>query len=259
MFQLGFRFFEKALTGIDRRARAEQPPAPVADDSLLAWKHGLSVKIVRRPRARRYLLRLEHDGTARLVIPRRGNRAEALRFLERSETWLVERHRQWQARGIQRPQPWRDGARFLYRGEETLLRIEESGPRVRLHFADQEFTAAPHADYREPVRAHLRRLAERELAPRTMELAREHGITVSRVTVRAQKTRWGSCSARGAISLNWRLVHAPVFVRDYLIIHELMHRREMNHSRRYWKHVAAAFPDYRAAEAWLKRTRLETL
>jgi predicted metal-dependent hydrolase len=254
MFQLGFRFFEKALTGLDRRA--EKIPAPATDESSLAWKHGLSVKILRRPRARRYLLRLEHDGTARLVIPRRGNRAEALHFLERSEAWLLDRHRRWQARALQHPQLWREGTRFLYRGEETVLHVHETG---RIHFSDQAFTVAPQADYREPVRAHLRRLAERELPPRTLELAREHGVTVSRVTVRGQKTRWGSCSARGTISLNWRLIHAPLFVRDYLIIHELMHRREMNHSKRYWKHVAAACPDYRAAETWLKRTRLETL
>jgi predicted metal-dependent hydrolase len=100
-------------------------------------------------------------------------------------------------------------------------------------------------------------VAERELPGRTWELARLHGIAISRVTVRAQKTRWGSCSARGSISLNWRLVQAPWSVVDYLIIHELMHRRQMNHSARYWQLVAEACPDYRAAELWLKRHRLD--
>jgi predicted metal-dependent hydrolase len=75
--------------------------------------------------------------------------------------------------------------------------------------------------------------------------------------VRAQKTRWGSCSARGTISLNWRLIQAPPGVVDYLIIHELMHRREMNHSARYWKLVAQAFPDYRRAEQWLKKSGID--
>ena len=109
------------------------------------------------------------------------------------------------------------------------------------------------------VQARLRELAERELPPRTRELARVHGISIRSVTVRGQKTRWGSCSARGAISLNWRLIQAPPFVLDYLIIHELMHRQQMNHSPRYWKLVAAAFPRYREAEAWLKKTRIEGL
>lgn len=104
---------------------------------------------------------------------------------------------------------------------------------------------------RQVLMAALRALAEHELPPRTHALAHEHGIRISRVTVRAQRSRWGSCSADGAISLNWRLIHAPPAVRDYLIIHELMHRRQMNHSARYWREVAAACPDYEEAEKWL--------
>jgi predicted metal-dependent hydrolase len=254
MLQLGFQFVDQLLGG--RGARVE----PGADATALVWKHGLTVRIVRRPQARRYLLRLERDGAARLVIPRRGNRAEALRFLERSEGWLLERRRRWQALAAKRPEVWGDGARFLYRGEETVLRVEaEADGRLRLGFADQSWSAPARADYREAVTARLRSLAEAELPPRTLELAARHGIAVARVTVRGQRTRWGSCSARGTISLNWRLVQAPVLVRDYLIVHELMHRREMNHSARYWRLVAAAFPAYREAEAWLKGTRLEGL
>lgn len=129
---------------------------------------------------------------------------------------------------------------------------------VRLHFADQTIIAPrEQSDYRDIILRHLRHLAERELPERTAELARQHGIKIHRVTVRAQKTRWGSCSAKGTVSLNWRLIQAPPEVQDYLIIHELMHRREMNHSARYWKLVAEACPTYRDAERWLKKFRLE--
>jgi len=226
-------------------------------DRPLVWKHGITIHIVFRPRARRYLLGLRPDGTARLVIPRRGSEAEGIRFLERSEAWLLKRVAHWRSRSEVRA-PWVDGSRFLFRGEETPLRVEMADGGVRLGFADQSI-AVPHAlaDYREVVLKHLRRIAERELPARTRELALHHGIVVHRVTVRAQKTRWGSCSARGTISLNWRLIHAPSFVVDYLIIHELMHRREMNHSARYWKLVAAAFPDYQRAEQWLKKSGIE--
>ena len=103
-----------------------------------------------------------------------------------------------------------EGSRFLFRGEETALHVEKEEGGQRLRFSDQSVTV-PDAlpDYREVVLDHLRRLAERELPVRTRELALQHGITVHRVSVRAQKTRWGSCSARGTISLNWRLIHAP--------------------------------------------------
>lgn len=246
MLQLALDF----LTG-----RKVAKPARATAPNSFVWKHGLTVKLVRPARARRYLLRLNPDGTVRLAIPRRGSKTEALRFLERSEAWLLKRREQWQNRVDER-QPWQDGTPFLYRGEMVTLRVENG----RLSFAEQTVKiVAPHADYRAPVLAHLRRLAERELPARTLELAARHGVTIKRVSVRAQKTRWGSCSARGTISLNWRIVQAPILVRDYLIVHELMHCREMNHSRRYWKLVAEAFPEWREAERWLKSHRLEAL
>ncbi len=109
----------------------------------------------------------------------------------------------------------------------------------------------PPVDWPDPTREWLTR-ARRELVPRVGELAHQHGLRVSRVSIRRQRSRWGSCSRRGAISLNWRLAHAPAHVRDYVIIHELMHLREMNHSPRFWAHVDAAFPGRETAEQWLK-------
>jgi len=109
----------------------------------------------------------------------------------------------------------------------------------------------PPPDWPAPTREWLAR-ARRELIPRVGELAHQHGLSISRVSIRRQRSRWGSCSRRGVISLNWRLAHAPDQVRDYVIIHELMHLREMNHSSRFWAHVDAAFPQRSAAEQWLK-------
>jgi predicted metal-dependent hydrolase len=236
---------------------AVPPPAPAPTFQLDGTV--IALRIIPSPRARRYLLRLDDDGTARLVIPRRGSRAEALRFLERSRAWLERRHRQWLARRQTR-QAWHDGATILFRGEQATLRVTDDLFGATIAFADQTVRVKEcAADYRPAIQAHLRALAEQELPPRTRELARHHGIAIARVIIRAQKTRWGSCSASGTISLNWRLIHAPPFVQDYLIIHELMHRRQMNHSARYWKLVADAFPRWREAETWLKRTRIETL
>jgi predicted metal-dependent hydrolase len=252
MLQLTLDFLGQQL---DRFKPVRSPRTRI--DRALLWKHGITVHLVFRPRARRYLLGVQPDGTARLVIPRRGSEAEGIRFLERSEPWLLKRLAQWRSRSEAR-QSWVEGARFLFRGEDIGLRVEKDEMGVRLSFADQ-IISAPKAlpDYRAIVLAHLRRVAERELPGRTRELALLHGIVVHRVSVRAQKTRWGSCSVRGTISLNWRLIHAPPHVVDYLIIHELMHRRQMNHSALYWKLVAQACPDYRRAERWLKSSRIE--
>ena len=75
---------------------------------------------------------------------------------------------------------------------------------------------------------------------------------MSRVSIRNQRSRWGSCSSRGAIALNWRLIQMPAEVSDYVILHELMHLREPNHSRQFWREVAAVCDGWRDAERWLK-------
>jgi predicted metal-dependent hydrolase len=98
----------------------------------------------------------------------------------------------------------------------------------------------------------LRERARTELPARLLELAALHGMTVTGVSIRNQRTRWGSCGRDGNISLNWRLVLMPPAVRDYVLIHELMHLRRLDHSPAYWKLVAAACPEYRDARQWLR-------
>jgi len=97
----------------------------------------------------------------------------------------------------------------------------------------------------------LRKRAAKELPGELLALAAAHDITVTRISIRNQRSRWGACSARGSITLNWRLILVPPFVREYVMIHELMHRRELNHSKRFWKHVSAACPRYQEARTWL--------
>ena len=208
--------------------------------------------VVRNLRARRYLLRLQADGSARVTIPRGGSQSEARAFVERSRGWLEQQLAQWQARPS-RPALWTAGTEILFRGERVRLEALAGGG-YRLGTEVLPISGA-HADLRPAVEWHLRWLAERELPVRVRELAAPHQFTITRVTVRNQRRRWGSCSRRGAISLNWRLVMVPPFVRDYIILHELAHLREMNHSRCFWREVERLCPDYQAAELWLKANR----
>ena len=103
--------------------------------------------------------------------------------------------------------------------------------------------------------AELRRQAARDLPAHLLRLATHHGLTVTRVSVRNQRSRWGSCSPSGHICLNWRLVLMPDAVRDYVLIHELMHLRRLDHSRHFWRLVAHACPDYERARRWLREHR----
>ena len=97
----------------------------------------------------------------------------------------------------------------------------------------------------------LRERAKSVLAQRTAYFARQIGVTYGRITVRDQKTRWGSCSQTGNLNFNFRLILAPLEVLDYVVVHELCHRRQMNHSTQFWQEVAQVLPDYRKRKAWL--------
>ena len=130
---------------------------------------------------------------------------------------------------------------------EALAFVERSAAWIQKQLVKHELRpAVVHPD--EPA---LRKRAQQELPSQLLALAGVHGVTVARVSIRNQRSRWGACSSRGSITLNWRLILVPPFVREYVMIHELMHRRELNHSKRFWKHVAAACPQYQEARAWL--------
>lgn len=97
-----------------------------------------------------------------------------------------------------------------------------------------------------------RRAAKEKLGQRTAYFARLMGVSYGKVTVRAAKTRWGSCSGAGNLNFHWKLVLMPPEVLDYVVVHELAHRKEMNHSPAFWAEVERILPDYKARRRWLK-------
>ena len=234
---------------LDRLFKLKKSKSPVTDFLQVAGR-ALPLLLVHQPRARRYLLRLRPDGTVRVTIPRRGTIATARDFAVRQTGWLEVQLQQLDARP-KTPAAWYPGMEILFRGE--LVRIEKELDGAIRFGPERVMTAPAISDLRPAIQGHLRRLAAQELPGRVLELAALHDISVTRVSVRNQKSRWGSCSRRGAISLNWRLVQMPPAVRDYIILHELMHLRQMNHSARFWNEVAPVCPDYLAAERWLKQ------
>ena len=220
--------------------------------TLLVGTRTIPLLMIRHSRARRYLLRLRQDGTARVTIPRGGTQAEARRFVEKNLTWLEEQFQRQQTSSSQ-PATWHLHSKIWLRGEQVC--IEPAGPG-QIRFGNESLAVDnPASNLRPAIETHLRARSAQELPPRVAEFSALHGLTVKKITVRNQRSRWGSCSRRGTISLNWRLIQTPAFVRDYIILHELAHLRHMNHSDRFWREVEQLCPDYRAAETWLKQHR----
>ncbi|HSI41995.1 MAG TPA: SprT family zinc-dependent metalloprotease [Xanthobacteraceae bacterium] len=221
--------------------------------SVLVDGRIVAVALRRDPRARRYTLRVraaERDVV--LTMPQRGSLTEARAFAERYAGWIAQRLARLP--GVVGFTP---GALVPLRGVPTRL---EHRPGVR-------GTAWPEAGadgvpllcvggarehMARRVGDFLRREARRDLVEATSRHAAALGVSIVRVTLRDTSSRWGSCSAAGALSYSWRLILAPPFVLDYLAAHEVAHRREMNHGPRFWQAVDRLFPDRHRAEAWLK-------
>lgn len=234
---------------LEQLFKFSKPPEP-ATTALQVGSRAVPLLLVHHPRARRYLLRLRPDGTVRVTIPRRGTVSAARDFAAQNVGWLEQQFQRLAAR----PNIsvlWNAGTEILFRGELVHIGTEADGAicfgTERIKISDAA------AGLRPAIQKHLRQLAAQELPSRVLELAALHGISVTRVTVRNQKTRWGSCSRRGTISLNWRLIQTPDFVRDYIILHELAHRRQMNHSEKFWQEVACLCPDHLPARRWVKQ------
>ena len=104
----------------------------------------------------------------------------------------------------------------------------------------------------EAEKKYYRNLAREVLGARTGYYARKMGVTYGRISIREQKTRWGSCSSAGNLNFNWKLVLMPPELLDYVVVHELAHRKEMNHSPRFWAVVEKELPDYRDRREKLK-------
>ncbi|MGB4704870.1 MAG: SprT family zinc-dependent metalloprotease [Candidatus Saccharicenans sp.] len=176
---------------------------------------------------------------------------------------VIRKHRRWiygrlkeveQKKNLQQPVKFKAGEKFLYLGERYPLRLEP-GDRPFLAFDGRCFvmSSAARVRARELFLRLYRKLARKYLSARLKRLASFNGFRYKKFRLSSARTRWGSCSAQGTISLTWRLIMAPPEIIDYVIIHELAHTKEKNHSRAFWNLVGRHIPDYKEKRRWLKK------
>lgn len=218
-------------------------------------------------RAKRVHLSLSLEKGLEVIYPSGQQHPVAPELLRGHARWVIsnlERIRKT-SKGHFRRQ-YEEGESFLVRGENFYLKLYESSDLKRAKAAlrgdSLELTMpsgtplSSRAGYRDAVIDFYRQLAHDYLPPRVAELASEHGFAYKKLRIKNQKTRWGSCSFKGNINLNLRLMMAPAEVSDYVIVHELCHIRELNHSRAFWLLVAACCPDFRTQKDWLLENRM---
>jgi predicted metal-dependent hydrolase len=239
---LTFRFFRKE-------------PAPPARERLLIGGSGghYAIEVRRHPAARRYTLRVrEARRDVVLTMPPRGSIRQAKQFAEKNVEWIAARLKR-----MPRPAPFTPDETVPLRGvpHRIVHRANARGTAWTETGADGTpllCVAGGAAHVGRRARDFLKREARRDLLAASRHYAEALGVSIRAVSLRDTASRWGSCSQSGSLSFSWRLVLAPPFVLDYLAAHEIAHRVELNHSKRFWRTVERIFPEWRRAEAWLR-------
>ena len=234
---------------------------PAGGVELVASILGRAVlcRVRRSPRARGLRLLVERSAALTVVLPLRFPLAELSSALEENARWILrtlERHRP--SPGAPRPR-LEDGGEVSLLGAPHTVRVllaDGLGERPRVWRRGAEIgVCVPPLHPKSPaemLKTWLRATAAAEIPGRVLATNEALGFPLARINVRDQKTKWGACSARGNLSFNWRLVLAPVEVLDYVILHELCHLRELNHSHRFWKLLRSLRPEYESQRAWLR-------
>lgn len=207
------------------------------------------VRFRENARARRIIMRFDKGGEGLiLTVPRRTSRSRALSFAQSQIGWIAERLTRQPAR-----REFAEGVCFPFRGNVIeIARLPGLRAVTRLEGTKLLVGGAP-AHVARRTREWLKRQAKSELQRASDEYAQKMGVRYSRLTLRDTQSRWGSCSASGALSYSWRLILAPHDVLDYVCAHEVAHLKQMNHGPKFWALVAAHCPHMEQARDWLKK------
>ncbi|MCC7006781.1 MAG: M48 family metallopeptidase [Ottowia sp.] len=196
-----------------------------------------------------------------VVAPRWVPQAEIDNTLREKQKWIVAKLTAMQEKNARTIVPqitWQTGGRLPYLGGELIFLLDEKASETTLNIDATILhlnlsTQANPQQIKNHVHLWLQQQAKILFTQRLNHYAQQLGVHYTRLSLSRATTRWGSCGADGHIRLNWRLLHFPLTVIDYVVAHEVAHLKEMNHSPRFWQIVASIFPDYALARDHLKQ------
>jgi len=218
---------------------------------------------VRRSARAKYLRLVVRPGIVELVAPLAATERQVQSFLQKHRSWAEGKVREMDAKLklVQGPGLLEPGASLPWRGREIPLEVEESAGRRASVRIDERFSVTLPAGLgsgRESVLEQvlyrwIRQWLRGEVARLSLAHAPRYGLNPRVIRIKRMVSRWGSCGPRGDVNINWLLALAPETVLEYVVVHELCHIREHNHSAAFWSLVAEHLPGYALERAWLKR------
>jgi|TARA_B110000263_G_scaffold55737_1_gene47215 predicted metal-dependent hydrolase len=196
----------------------------------------------------------------KVSAPKRLSNRVITDFITERSRWIEKNVRLQLEQPKQKTRTWSDGEMFAYLGQDYPLRIKkeirsvvdiDDGhldveiPRETLKFEEKQTVKSL-------IAAWYKQKASEKLITRSVDWSKLLKVEPASIRIKEYKSQWGSCSVSGVISYDWRIIMAPIEVVDYLVVHELAHLLEHNHSQKYWRHVETIIPDFREQQAWLK-------
>lgn len=207
-------------------------------------------------RASRWRLSVSAD-VVEVVLPE-GSHLHPERLLKEYADWIIEKQTKLKKRKKRIEKKSLPEGQILLMGRPMLLEITNAGRLERQHVSHLPGRIRVVAGKNGPsslLQKWLMKQAEAAISRQVQIRATQMGVNPVRISIRNQRSRWGSCSIRGNLSFNWRLIMAPPEVLDYVVVHELAHMKEHNHSKAFWAIVGRYSPDYGKYRTWLKQNQ----
>ncbi len=224
----------------------------------MTTQFALPVEVVRTKRKKTASIEIK-DGLIRVLVPNSLTDKRVNSLLQERASWINKKIRLQAEMPPYRSKEYVNGETFTYLGRNYRLKLVNTDTTTtRLKSGYLEVPAQGERGIQASLTDWYTSHALAKLKEKTGRYAKTLNVEPSSVTVKDYKSRWGSCSTSGDITYNWRIIMAPHRIVDYVVIHELCHLVEHNHSDKYWKQVESLVPDYRERRAWLK-TNANTL
>lgn len=233
-------------------------------DEVLFKERDVTCVLRRSSRAKRLRLQIGDDLKLTLVVPKRMPKFMINRFVSSHRGWIDKQIVKIKAKHADHPpHQYKDGEIFYYFGEKVVLRVSPhklkrpkvkvAGDELRVYLYKEISRDRAVPDIKKAVENFYKLKANEVVHDRLQHFNEHYGFRYNRVTLRNQKSRWGSCSKLKNLNFNWRLIMAPIEVIDYVIVHELCHLKQMNHSQKFWNLVSQTIPNHKEVRKWLRK------